>query len=491
MATRPPPPLQLPNPEDIQLFLRHGFPYYDRAAYCLFEIGADVAAFKRWFGQLQQPIAQDLSQDQPTISAASFGREHINWIGCGIALAFTRSGLEALRLDNDAVGTFVPEFQEGMSADHRLRFLGDVGTNGPASWHARWRQRIDGVLIVFANHDRRPDPRAPHRRVPNLQDWLDRIQSMPGCPSLARQVIGRQDFVAETQVSVEPFGFADGVSQPVVQGLNDRGAPPGIRRIRTGEFVLGYLNEINRYPASPSVAPNADPVGVLPRLQDNRGDLGRNGTFIVIRQLEQNVNAFNGFIAGANVPPPPNRELLAAQLVGRWRSGAALVLHDQQGGYTQRELEAENDFAYHREDRHGFTCPIGAHIRRANPRDSLAAGLGISPEEAQLLVDQHRILRRGRVYEDGGQEGLMFVCLNANIERQFEFIQNSWLLNAEFGGLTGETDPIIGVQQHRFTIQHPLLGQCHRDLRQFVYTRGGEYFFLPSITALNYLARLP
>jgi Dyp-type peroxidase family len=495
MATRPPPPLRLPDPDDLQLFLRHGFPYYDRAAYCLFEIGANVAAFKTWLGLLHQPIAQGLTSDVPTLTSARLGRPLIDFVGCGIAIAFTPSGLRALGLDNEAMGTFVPEFQQGMAVEHRLRFLGDdVGDNVPANWHARWRQPIDGVLMVFANQDRQPDAHdqnIPPRQMPSLDEWLVRIEGMPGCPPLARRIIGRQDFARETQVSTEPFRFADGVSQPIVQGLNDDGAPPGIRRIRTGEFVLGYLNEIDRYPVSPSVAPDADPSRVLPRLQDNRGDLGRNGTFIVIRQLEQHVDAFDDFVANANVPPPQNRELLAAQMVGRWRSGAALVLHDQQDGYTQRVLEAENDFGYHREDRHGFTCPIGAHIRRANPRDSLAEGLGITPEKAQLLVDQHRILRRGRVYEDGGRQGLVFVCLNANIERQFEFIQNSWLLNGEFGGLTGETDPLIGVRQHHLTIQHPLLGQCHRNLPQFVSTRGGEYFFLPSITALNYLARLP
>jgi Dyp-type peroxidase family len=238
------------------------------------------------------------------------------------------------------------------------------------------------------------------------------------------------------------------------------------------------------------VAAGADPLNLLPRVQDNRADFGRNGTFMVMRQLEQNVGEFDRFVAAS--VPLEERQRFAAQMVGRWRSGAALVLHDEQGGYSQRALEAENDFGYHREDRHGFRCPIGAHIRRANPRDSLAEGLGITPEEAQQIVDQHRILRRGRVYPDEGDaQGLMFVCLNANIERQFEFIQNSWLLNGEFGGLTGETDPIIGVGQRDFTIQRPLLGRCHRNLPQFVRTRGGEYFFLPSVTALHYLATLP
>jgi len=487
MGTRSPEPLRLPDPQEIQGILRHGYPYYDRAAYCLFEIGADVAAFKAWLDELMQPLRQGLVQGRPTITTAHLRRELTDFVGCGISIAFTPSGLRTLGLGDDALSTFVPEFQEGMSAPHRQRLLGDIDANSPANWHNHWRQRIDGVLMVFANHDRRhdPDPLFPNRLIPNLEDWLAEIQRMPGCPNLGRRVIGRQKFGQKTGTSKEPFGFADGISQPVIEGLNDVGAPPGIRRIKTGEFVLGYLNEIGRFPGSPSLAAAADPKKLLPRLQDRRADLGRNGTFLVIRQLEQNVAAFDDFLGSV---PAEAREVLAARMVGRWRGGAPLVYYDEHGEHTQRELEAENDFGYHREDRHGFRCPIGAHIRRANPRDSLAEGLGITPEKAQVIVDQHRILRHGRVYKNAEQQGLMFVCLNANIERQFEFIQSSWLLNKEFGGLTGETDPIIGVGPRDLTIQRPLLGQCHRNLPQFVTTRGGEYFFLPGITALHYLA---
>ncbi len=483
MSVRPPSPVRPPDLQDMQGFLRHGYPYYDRAAYCLFQIGANAAGFKAWLRGLLQPIAQGLRAGAPTISNAYLRRELVEFVGCGIAIAFTKSGLEALEVAPDALDTFITEFQEGMGAEHRLRLLGDVDNNAPAHWHNHWRQRIDGVLMVFANQAGGGNPPAP-----SLNDWLVAIQGMQGCPTLGTPLIGRQKSGKNTGVSKEPFGFADGISQPVVEGLNDSDAPPGIRRLKSGEFVLGYLNEINRFPASPSVAGDADLGHMLPRLQDGRADLGRNGTFVVMRQLEQNVKVFDDFLDKTKLPADA-KELLAAQMVGRWRSGAALVLHDEHGGYTQRELEAENDFGYHREDRHGFLCPVGAHIRRANPRDSLAEGLGITPEEAQALVDQHRILRRGRVYKHGDQQGLIFICLNANIERQFEFVQNSWLLNGEFGGLTGETDPVIGNRQRDLTIQRPLLGRCQRDLPQFVTTRGGQYFFLPGLRALAYLAR--
>jgi deferrochelatase/peroxidase EfeB len=136
---------------------------------------------------------------------------------------------------------------------------------------------------------------------------------------------------------------------------------------------------------------------------------------------------------------------------------------------------------------------VGAHIRRANPRDSLADGLGISRRRAQELVDEHRILRRGRVYVDeaNAKTGLMFICLNANIERQFEFVQSTWLMNPEFAGLQDETDPLMGNGAGRsMTLQRPVLNQCVRGLSQFVTVKGGGYFFLPGITALKYLAEL-
>jgi Dyp-type peroxidase family len=194
---------------------------------------------------------------------------------------------------------------------------------------------------------------------------------------------------------------------------------------------------------------------------------------------------------------------LAAKCVGRWPSGAPLALSPEKDDPT---LSDADDFGYYEKDPHGFACPIGSHIRRSNPRDSL----GPDPETALKSANRHRILRRGRSYgdrpkdprvEDGVDRGLHFICLNSDLERQFEFIQHTWINNSVFGGLNGEVDPLIGNitklsdEQGRnraiMTVQDdPLRTRVH-NMASFITVKGGAYFFLPSITAMRYLASLP
>lgn len=450
--------------DDIQGLLRHGYPYFDSAAYCLFDIGNAAVGARQWLRTLIDPA-------EPWIDGAHLHFERLRFDYCSVAIAFTAHGLQTLGLGAEDLQTFVTEFQEGIATENRSRLLGDVSASRPEDWLWRDRPGIDGLLIVFAARG-------------DLDARVAEVERIQGCPQIFRRLTGRYEQDRTVGIAREPFGFADGLSQPHVEGLTRKPAPPGVRAVKAGEFVLGYRNEIGRFPASPSVG--RDPEGILPRQgTSDRGDFGRNGSFLVMRQLEQHVADFERFV-GRN-------EQLAARLVGRWRSGAPLVQHPDEDapGMTQRELEARNGFGYHREDRHGLRCPIGAHIRRANPRDSLADGLGIPRLEAQALADQHRILRRGRVYEEAGRTGLVFVCLNANLERQFEFVQGSWVMNPEFGGLSGETDPLLGNAgpAHAFTVQRTLLGERCEGLAQFVTVRGGGYFFLPGLRALDYLSR--
>jgi Dyp-type peroxidase family len=189
------------------------------------------------------------------------------------------------------------------------------------------------------------------------------------------------------------------------------------------------------------------------------------------------------------------REALGAKFVGRWMSGAPLVLSPKEDNDT---LKNENNFAYYANDPQGLACPIGSHVRRSNPRDSL----GSDPTTAVNSANRHRILRRGRSYgkraadpmvEDGLERGLHFICLNSDIERQFEFVQQTWINNPVFSGLDGEVDPLVGNLSKGdsiFTVQATPLRRRVPGLSRFVVMKGGAYFFLPGLRALKYLGSL-
>ena len=284
---------------------------------------------------------------------------------------------------------------------------------------------------------------------------------------------------------------------------------PWADTVRAGEFVLGYPNEYGRYTESPTVAASSDPTGILPGARsDGRGrDLGRNGTYLVLRQLAQHVHRFWQFADRVSSGPgrrqdPAERVRVAAKMVGRWPEGAPLVLSPDR---DDPKLSGANDFAYHGADPNGERCPVGAHVRRANPRDSLDPDPG---SRASVAINKrHRILRRGRGYgtrisidealangsdpaSDEGR-GLHFLCLNANIARQFEFIQHSWINDPTFVGLYGDPDPLVGARsgdRRDFTIQASPVRTRLEAVPEFVSVRGGAYFFLPGIRALRYLA---
>jgi deferrochelatase/peroxidase EfeB len=228
-------------------------------------------------------------------------------------------------------------------------------------------------------------------------------------------------------------------------------------------------------------------------------DLGRNGSFLVIRQLEQDVAGFNAHADALARQLQPSFQgeridgrWVAARMVGRWQDGSSLSRHPFAPGG-----KADNDFLYGVDDPQGVRCPYGAHIRRAFPRDSL------SPEHKDQLSisNRHRLMRRGRAYAatQGAErtEGLVFMCLSADIERQFEFVQQTWLSSTTFHGMAGEIDPIASGRSRpaagggAFTIQTPAGPVTMRNVQSFVTVRNGGYFFLPSRAALRFLATLP
>jgi deferrochelatase/peroxidase EfeB len=189
-------------------------------------------------------------------------------------------------------------------------------------------------------------------------------------------------------------------------------------------------------------------------------------------------------------PYPEAAELLAGKIVGRWPSGGPLVLVD----FDHRQRESSTNAFLYSGDEEGVKCPLGAHIRRANPRDSLDPA---DQASAFAHVRRRRILRRGRsfgkrlpegIFEDDNKErGLHFICLCADIERQFEFIQQSWLNNPDFANLCNEVEPLTGSFSGRrdFNIPGETTPRRFSNLPDFVTVKGGGYFFLPSLHALR------
>jgi Dyp-type peroxidase family len=314
---------------------------------------------------------------------------------------------------------------------------------------------------------------------------------------------------AETDLDgKEHFGFADGISQPTIEGLSSRkDTPPNT--IRAGEFILGYANEYGQYTDRPLLDRRMDPTGILPNDTQGTGkaDLGRNGTYLVFRHLAQDVRGFWRFLDAATRAPDgtsdaERRLWLASHMVGRGPSGAPVTLSPDADNPL---LAGANDFTYQYADEFGFSCPVGAHVRRSHPRDSLDPAPGTARSVA--LDKRHRLLRRGREYgpplapeslyadalSDDPERGLFFICLGASIGRQFEFVQHSWVNNPKFDELYDEPDPVVGYHPagaNNFSIPAEPVRLRYNDIPQFVTTRGGAYFFLPGLRALRFLASL-
>jgi Dyp-type peroxidase family len=305
----------------------------------------------------------------------------------------------------------------------------------------------------------------------------------------------------------EHFGFRDGISQPMIPEFGRRGSDANT--VRAGEFVLGYLNEYGLLSESPTVPRTSDRTGRLPAGAHGGGqvDFGRNGSYLVVRQLSQDVRGFWNYLDAATkdsdgVSDPPARTRLGAKMVGRWPNGAPLALAPDA---EDSGLADANEFGYHQIDADGYRCPYGAHIRRANPRDSLDPKPGT--DESLAVNKRHRILRRGREYGpplteeaiwqspvgDEPERGLYFICLNADIGRQFEFVNHTWVNSPNFAGLYDDPDPLVGPPHDNgatFTVQATPIRRRYLGIPQFVTTRGGAYFFLPGIRATRYLANL-
>jgi Dyp-type peroxidase family len=450
--------------EDIQGLIARGYGRLPHATYLLARID-DPAGAGRLLERLATGVVTSAADSRPTQA---------------LNVSFTSAGLLALTGWQRLADGFAEAFVTGMATPYRNRLLGDVGTNDPAGW--LWggpnTDPVHVLLQLFAAD------------AEDLGQFRDAVMADLAQAGVLPFVILPVAELSER----EPFGFRDGLSQPVLAGL------PSDRRgdiVRDGEFVLGYVNEYGQRTERPLLPPREDPDRLLPRDVDGSADLGRNGSYLVFRQLDQDVQGFDDYLSrAATVAGEVDavlRDRIAAKLVGRWRgSGAPLTLSPD---CDDPSFAAANDFGYHALDPDGMRCPVGAHIRRANPRDSLPPDAGT--KASRDVNHRHRLLRRGRAYavssgeSDDIEQGLYFQCLNTNIARQYEFVQHSWVNDPLFDGLIGVEDPVVGPRVDgpaRFDEPALPVRRRYESLPRFVTVRGGAYFFMPGVRALKFLA---
>jgi Dyp-type peroxidase family len=393
-------------------------------------------------------------------------------------IAFTHAGLIALALPDATVLSFPVEFQQGMQK--RADILGDTGANSPERWDDLWRG--DPVHIWLAVHAQ--SQAALESRIGEIRAI---VQETGGAIPL-----GSQDAAALAEngkpTTREHFGYTDGFGNPDYLGV-DRSTQPGQGKLMpdgawaplaTGELLLGYADEAGELPVAP-----------IPRL------LGDNGTFMAYRKLHQNLATFRAFLNDNAARYGGGKEKLAAKLIGRWRDGTPVELSpDRPDQNIVLNPNRSTNFTYG-SDLEGTRCPIGAHMRRVHPRDAF----GFNGK----LIDRRRITRRGLPYgrqasenepaSDSDDRGIIFMALNASLSRQFEFVQQQWIEYGNDAHQGNDKDPLIGnhgghgkfVVQGDTSASNPPFICSH--LPNFVELRGGDYFFLPSITALGMIAR--
>jgi deferrochelatase/peroxidase EfeB len=485
---------------DVQGLVRFGYGKMTGASYVLLRV-KDAAAARSWLRDAKITSAQAMKPPPTT----------------ALQIAFTATGLAALGVAPSVIANFSPEFLAGMAEENRARRLGDIDSNAPSKWEWGYESTAPDLLVMFF-----AEPTGLARFIQDSKGntWSSAFDEL--------RWLGTADLDG-----VEPFGFADGISQPELDWKQQRHVvSPQIdysNVVALGEFLLGYPNEYHKYTNRPLIDADSASRGLL-NAEDapQKKDVGRNGTYLVMRQLRQDVRGLWQFVHREANGNTSEAEKLAEAFVGRTRKGSPLVPPQEQpipGVGPDPDEVCQNQFTFDK-DPMGVRCPFGAHVRRANPRNTdypgrpkglakLITMFGFGPkgfrDDLMSAVRFHRILRRGREYgpellpqnalgpgpADDPERGLHFICLNANISRQFEFLQNAWMSSTKFSGLTGESDPLLG---NRTAVAGcPVVGDFSQpqddgitrrvsDLPQFVTIRGGAYFFLPGLRCLRFFA---
>lgn len=467
---------------EIQGLILRGYSNLPVAIYLLMQVN-DVGKAKKWLTRISNDLTNGATK--PDTHALN--------------IAFTLAGMKTLGLSQNALQTFSGEFEEGMATPHKQLLFGDFGKSNPAGW--QWGgphcPEVHIMLMLYTDSGDR------------LDSFYERV-----CGTLTEAGVTILENVETCRPDNEKehFGFKDGISQPFLEELSKKG--PADDPIAIGEFILGYKNEYGQYTDSPWVSPEEDLNNVFPvQVETGKKDFGANGSYLVFRQLGQDVKGFWNYMYDSIKDKNGNNSheeavKLAAKMVGRWPSGASLVDCPEKDDCNKAN---KNDFRYHKQDPEGMGCPYGAHVRRNHPRDCLEN----IPKESASITKKHRLLRRGRSFGapvaksmepfdilnttdtlPNNARGLNFICFNADLARQFEFVQNIWINNPKFASLTDELDPLVGNPAGRgkgdatnsFSIQEKPFRKRLKDVPMFVHTMGGAYFFMPSISAVKFLA---
>lgn len=416
-------------------------------------------------------ISGDEGQAPQVTTASEWSEKPIYCLNVGV----TAAGLGALGLPPSILALFPPAFRAGPAAS-AFR-LGDSGPAAPEHWVLGGPKNPAVHLIVSLYTD--------ERRRPGQEPLTTLLRALFDAAGITE--VYRQDATALPDGTVH-FGYRDGIAQPRIKGTPGRSKQDLQPEAEPGEFLLGkgYVNQFG-----------GNFLGDLPPA------LGDNGSYAALRILRQEVDAFERFLDLAQERLGLDREYTAAKLMGRWRNGVPLVLSPDTMTPTPPVPEARiNEFDFEPtaaapafyDDSSGLRCPVGAHIRRLNPRGATVMGKPHS----------RRIIRRGIAYgppfdpakPDGQERGLVGYFICGDLAMQFEFLLKVWAnQDLATAGLRGTRDPILGAQPE-LGGQFVIRTGDHRDpivfddLPRLVVTRGSVYVFLPGIGGLRFLASL-
>jgi deferrochelatase/peroxidase EfeB len=450
-----------------------------------------------------------------------------------VNIAFTYQGLRSLDVPAETLHGFPDEFSMGMKA--RRDILGDTGPNHYKHWDPIWNDPDDefrqGIhILIGINGKDEMDLEDTYQQICGILDSTGGVSQLAGHrgPDGADN-LPYQPAVAD-ESGKEHFGYADGLSSPYFRGCGENprymigggkptGGDPctadGWAPLEPGEFLFGHEDESGAYPEAPG-----------PPL------FSRNGAYMVYRKLHENVGAFNSFIEEEGTKFPGGKEWFAAKMSGRWRNGAPLVTFPTEEGANRfaADLEALQNkvrqgtatasekerlaklklqlVAYdYNDDPEGAKCPFGAHMRRVNPRSGLQFGVASPFDTPGALSNRRRILRRGLPYgkvldatRDDGDHGVVMMIINADLSRQFEFVQQQWINYSNDLRLANDQDPLLGNhginKDGRGDGRMMIEGDAKTGAPPYfcggiptlVETRGGDYFFIPSMTCLRMIA---